>query len=426
MQIKVEKLPKSTVKITVEVSAEKMKTFKDKACEQLSKEVKVKGFRSGHVPENVLEQHVGKDVIKAQTLDVAIPMTYAEAVTKEKLQVVSRPKINILSEDPFKYEAEVAVLPEVKVKDYDKIKIKKVDDKADKKEIEEAVEYMKKSLAEHKDLDRPLKKGDRAEIDFEGQDEGGAVLENTKSKNHPVVLGEKSLIKEFEENLEGMKKGDKKEFTVTFPKPYHAPSLEGKKVKFNVEIKKAQEIIIPKVDEAFVEKVTGRKISVKEFEADVAKNIQARKAEESKMKEENAFLEEVLKRTKVEVPDAMIEEEVGYMLEDMKGDMAKKGVKFEDYLTQMKLTEEKVKENYAKEAEKRIKLRLALSHIFREGNFEITDKEVEAEVEQSLQFYPEKEKEKIREMYKADRNMKVQIKNKLLLKKLFDKFLKVS
>lgn len=426
MQIKVEKLPKSEVKIIIEVSEEEMKRHRDKACEKISHEVKIKGFRPGHIPTHVLEQHVGKEIIKAQTLEIAIPLTYAEAVRSEKIEVVFRPEIKIISEEPLKYEAKVAVMPDTVVKDYDKIKVKKVDDTPDKKEIEEAVSYMKKSLAEHKDITRPLKKGDRAEIDFEGFDEKGVSLENTKSKNHPLVLGEKTLIKEFEEELAGLKQGDKKEFTITFPKPYHAASLEGKKVKFKVEVKKTQEVIIPEVDENFVEKVTGKKMSVKEFEEDIAKNIRARKKEESKMKEENEFLEKILENTKTEVPDALIEEEIQFMLEDVKKDMGNRGIKFEEFLAQTKMTEEKLKEKYRKEAEKRIKLRLALNYIFRTEKFDVTDKDVEAEIERVVKYYPETEKEKVREMYKHDRNLVMQMKNRILLKKLFDKFLKVS
>ncbi|MFH1720075.1 MAG: trigger factor [Patescibacteria group bacterium] len=426
MQITVEKLQKSEVKIIIEVSKEEMAKYKEKAVEQISKDVKIKGFRPGHAPLHVLEEKVGKEVIKAQTLEIVLPLTYAEAVQKEKVEVISRPKINIISEDPFKYEATVAVLPEVKVKDYDKIKVKKLDDKPDSKEVDEAIEYMKKSFTEFKDVQRPLKKGDKADIDFEGFDEKGVSLENTKSKNHPVILGEKTLIREFEDQLVGLKKNDEKELTVKFPKPYHAPSLEGKKIKFKVKVHKTQEVHIPELDEVLIERITGKKMSVKEFKKDVSQNIGFRKKEENKMKYENQFLEKVLENTKVEVPDALVEEEATYMLEDFKRDLAQKGADLGQFMEQTKMDEDRIKEKYKKEAGKRVKIRLALNYIFRTEKFDVTDKEVKAEIEKTLRHYPVVERKRIQEMYKTDRNLMVQIKNRILLQKLFDKFLKVE
>lgn len=426
MQIKVEKLPKSEVKIVIEVKAEEMARFKEKACQKISNEVSIKGFRRGHVPQHVLEEHVGKDLITAQTLEIAIPLTYTDAVHKEKIEVISKPKIKIISQEPFKYEATVAVLPETEVKDYDKIKIKKENDKPEENEVKEAIKYMQKSFAEHKDVERPLKVGDRAEINFEGFDEKGVSLENTKSKNHPLIIGEKTLIEDFEKHLVGLKKDEIKEFTVTFPKKYHAKSLEGKKIKFTVEIKKTQEVILPNIDEKFVERVTGKKMSVKEFEEDVSKNIQARKKEEVKMKHENEFLEEILKRTKTEIPDALLEEEIEFMIDDIKREMSHRGLKFEDYLQHSKLTEDKLKEKYKDEAEKRIKLRLALNAIFRKEKFDIKDSEIKDEIDRITQYYPANEKQKICDMYKNDRDLLIQLKNRILLKKLFDKFLKIE
>lgn len=422
MEYKIKKLEKSQVEIKVTVSEEIMEEAQKKAADEISKDVKVKGFRPGHVPPEVLEKHVDKKYIDAHAQEMAIQKSYAEIVVKEKIQVVSRPKVKIESEDPLTYTATVAVLPEVEVKDYKSIKVDKKEAKVTDKDIQEVLDDLKKHGTKYTDVDRAAKEGDRVEVDFEGFDEDGKAVEGTKSANHPVILGGESLIPGFEDELIGLKKDEKKEFDITFPKDYGKKDFQGKKLKFKVEIKRVEEAEEAEVNDALIEQVTGKKQTLEDFKKDIEKNVIARKEEEEKKRQENEYIEKLMKATKVEIPESLIEEEAHYILHDMKQDISQKGLNWEDFLKQSKIKEEDLMKKYAPEAERRIKVRLALRHVIEAEKLDATEKELNAELEKVKNFYPPAEQEKIMEQYNSG-ELKAQLTNKITLNKLFDKVL---
>ena len=380
----------------------------------------LKGFRPGHIPQAVLEQNVDKKHIDEHAKELAMQRTYADIVVKENIQVISRPKITVEKEEPFIYVAQVAVMPEVEVKDHKSIKVTKKEPKVTEKDVEEVLNDLKKYSTTYKDVDRTAKKGDRVEIDFEGFNEEGKSVPNTKSQNHPVIIGENSLIPGFEDQLIGLKKDEKKEFEITFPKDYGKKDFQNKKLKFKVEVKRVEEAMPPELNEEFVEKMTGKKQSVEDLKKDIEKNIHAKKTQEAKQESENEYIEELLKKTKVEIPDSLIDEESHYILHEMEEEIAGKGLEFDKFLAQSKMTEEDLIKKYRPEAEKRIKIRLALQHIIKEEKIDISEEEINAEFEKIKSFYPEKEQSKIEEDYKKG-ELKPQIKNRLTLRKFFSK-----
>lgn len=422
MNHEIKKLEKSEIEIIITVPEEDFEKYRKKACEDISKNVNAKGFRPGHIPHHVLEQFVEKEYIEAHTQELAIQRSYADAVIKEKLQVISKPKIEIESKSPFKYKATVAVMPEVELKDYKSIKIDKKEVKVVEKDIEDVLEDMKKHGTTYKEADRAAKKGDRAEVDFEGFDSKGKEVEGTKSQNHPVVLGENTLIPGFEEELIGLKKDEKKEFDIKFPKDYHKKEYSEKKVKFKVHIKKIEEPIAPEINEELIEKMTGKKKKIDEFKKEIKENIKARKETEEKNRRENEYVEALIKKLKVELPNSLVDEETGHILADMKDEIGQKGLEFDKFLEQAKTTEDDLKKKYRPEAEKRIKMRLALQEVIKQEKIEISEKEIIAEFEKVKSYYPEDQQKKIEEDFKGG-DLGVQIQNRLTLRKLFEKVL---
>jgi trigger factor len=422
MEYIVKKLPKSEVEIKVTITDEDLKKHFAKACEDISKEVHVKGFRPGHIPMNVLEQHVDKKHIEEHAKELAMQRTYAEIVMKENLQVISRPKVKIEKEEPFTYVAIAAIMPEVEVKDHKSIKIAKKEPKVTEKDIEKVIDDLKKYSTIYKDVDRTAKKGDRVEIDFQGFDDEGKEVPNTKSQNHPVIIGENTLIPGFEDQIIGLKKDEKKEFDITFPKDYGKKDFQNKKLKFKVEVKRVEEAIMPELNEEFVEKMTGKKQSVEDLKKEIEKNILAKKTLEAKQDRENEYIEELLKKTKVEVPDSLIDEEAHYILHEMEDEIASKGLEFSKFLAQAKVTEEELLKKYRPEAEKRIKIRLALQNVMKQENIDIAEDEMNHELEHVKAHYPKQEHSKIEEDYKKG-ELKSQIKNRLTLRKFFEKVL---
>lgn len=423
MQIEVKNLPKSEVKLTIELSAEETQKYMEKAASQVSEVVKVPGFRPGHVPLDVLKGHVREGVIENHMIELAVPDTYSDALAKEKVKAISRPKVNILGTDPLKYEAVVATYPQVSVDGYEKIKIDKKEVKVEDKDVDEVLAEIQKKHATFKEVDRAAKKGDRVEVDFEGFDEGGAVLESTKSKNHPVILGEGTLVPGFEEELEGVKKGEEKEFTVTFPKDYFHKPFQGKKVKFKAKMNTVAEVELPGLTPDFLKKIAGAEIGLDEVKLNIRTNLEHERKHEEHDRRENEYLEEVIKHTKVELPDSLVDEEVEGMIQEFSDELEGRGLNLQKYLEATKKEIKDLKEERKKEAEKRLSLRFGLQHLFEQEKIQVSDADIKKELEKIKNLYPENERYKIDQEYKEGSYLVKRLENKLKIDKLFEKYL---
>ena len=415
MELEVKKLPKSEAEILATLTENDFKKDLENAAIEISKEVKIPGFRPGKVPYETLLQHVGKDLVLNHALDSAIPRVLADVIKKEQLQVIARPKVEVVSLEPLKFKATVALYPEIKVPGYEKIKVKSKDVKIAEKDIDDAIKNVQKELAAWKPHEEKAEKGDKVEIDFEGFDEGGAVLEGTKSLNHPLVLGEGMMVTGFEDNLIGLKTGEIKDFTLTFPKDYHKKNFQDKKVKFNVKVNSILRPSYPTIDDEFVNKYLGEGKKVVDFRKTIHDDLSQYRSVEERKRSENELLEKLLALVKADFSDILVDEEVEYILSEMKHDMSHHGMKFEDYLAHLKKTEEEIRKELRKEAEKRLKLRFGLNEIMEKEKIEVSDTEVEDEIKK-LGFDKEKNAHESREV-------RARIINSARITKLFERFI---
>lgn len=422
MKYSVKHLPKSKVEITVTVEAEDLAKARAQACEEISKEVKIKGFRPGHIPAHILEETIDPEYILAHTKEVALKKAYTDAVLQEKLQVVTRPEIKVETQDPFVFVATVAVMPEVKMGDYQKIKVSEHKAEVKDEDVKAVLDDLVKYSTTYNKVEREAKKGDRVEVDFDGFDENDQPLEGTSSKHHPIIIGEGNMIPGFEEEIVGLKANDEKEFKIRFPKEYHKADFQDKELKFKIKAHSVEEASKPELTDELVEKLTGIKQSVDELKAEIEKNILDRKTQEAKNKRENEYLEKLIEEVKVEIPDELTEEEVNFMLEEIKEEVGAKNLDLQTFLEQAKTTEDELRKKYTPEAEKRIKVRLALQHLIKAEGITVSDDEFTAEVDKIKAKYPPKEH------YKIDKDVstsqtRAQITNRLALRKLFEKVL---
>ncbi|MEK7171301.1 MAG: trigger factor [Patescibacteria group bacterium] len=423
MQTEIKQLPKSELLLTIEVPAELLTKFEDEAARRISEEVDIPGYRKGQAPKAFVIAQVGADGFFREVLNIALPRSYFEVVKEKNLQVVSRPDIKILSKTPLKYEARVGIMPEIKLKGWEKIKLAAKPAEITEKEIDEVVYEMQKYRATFKPLEREVKKGDRVEIDFQGFDEGGAPLEKTKSANHPLFIGEGTLIPGFEEELVGMKTGGKKKFPVKFPKDFHHEPLKGKMVHFEVEMKRAEETILPELNEEFVEKIMGEKKTVPAFREALKIDLKRRKEMEARKQRENELLEKFLKEAKLDAPPVLVEEEVDYMIADLKREIEGKGLKFETYMEKMKNEKRDMKKEFEPEAEKRVRVRLILNFLFKEAKIDVTEEEINTAAQRLSAVTPEADRVKLAEQLKSRGEVYLRLKNNLMLEKLFARFL---
>lgn len=424
MEVKLKKLPKSMLEIEVTTDANQWEKAQKTALKKLSEKIKIDGFRKGHVPEEVLMKQIGgKEALSSYVIEVLLPQTYSEVVKEKQILVLAQPEVEIKSHQPFVYVAKVAVYPEVKLTDYAKIKIKKEASVVTKKEIDDWVEKFRKQVVEYKEVERVAKKGDKVEVDFEGFTLDGVPLDNTKSKNHPVVLGEGGLIPGFEDEIIGMKKGAEKEFEITFPKDYHAEKMAGQKVKFKIKLNLVSEVVLPQIDENFVQKITGTKKSVEDFRKEIETQLLLKKEEDARNKRENDWLKELIKKATMEIPEILLTEEVDFMIDDLKMQGLQQGLPWEHHLKHLQKTEEELRKDFQKTAEERIKMRLVAQEVIKQEKITVDDKTVEVEIKQILESQPAQQKEQYKKHYIKGGKGFMQLKNQLIFDKLFKKML---
>jgi len=425
MKVDIKKLPKSEVELTITVPYETYQKWEKKALEDIGKKIKVSGFRPGSIPEDVIRQNVQPESIKASTLDHVLPQTYAEAVRENNLQVVTQPKVDIKSTvekegDEFVYTAVVAVMPEVKMGDYKKIKVARKPVKVEPKNIDDTIQMIMERYAEWKDVERKAKEGDRAELAFEGFDEKGEAIPNTASKNHPVILGSKTMVPGFEEAVIGMGKGETKEFEVKFPKDYHAQPMQGKNVKFKVTLNRLEEKKEQKLDEEMIEKITGKKQSVEDFKKLVEEDLKKEMEQRNRQDHDNAVVSEVIKITKAELPEALLEQELGMMMEEQKRRVQQQGLSWEQYLQHVKKTEDDFKKDHRKGAEERVLARLGIQHIIKDADLKVEEGEVDKKIEEVINQYPPEQQKAAREHFEKDENARRNFRHNMAADKLID------
>lgn len=371
MEEKVEKLGKGKNKLTITVPAEKMAGYFARSLEKLSQNVKIAGFRPGKAPRMILEENIGKARILAEALDLAVSETYFEAITKEKIAPISSPNVSISKypnygqgeevTEGMVYEAEVESMPEIELADYSNLKLDKIEKKAPSKEdVSKVLGYFQKQRAAFNNVDRPAKKGDRVEINFEGTLKK-VRIDQMCSKNHPLVVGEGNMIPGFEDQIVGMKKGEKKTFKIKFPKDYHAKEYAGKEAEFEIELLDIKEIKLPDLDNEFAKGFGHDTISQLE------KAVEANIAKEMEMEYQNAVesqaIEKVLPLLKAEVPESLVARETDRMVGDMEKQLQAQGISMDVYLKGIKKDIAELKQGFEKQAEKNVKIGLLLSKL---------------------------------------------------------------
>lgn len=378
MESKLEKMPESRVKLIIKGDEEEFKKSYDKALDELSKKIKLSGFRPGKVPKNIAARNIGEDALKAEAIEDLIPNLYYQAVIENKIHPVSRPEVSVKSTDNgIEFVAEVDVLPQITVKDWQGIKVKKIaSDKVTAESITKVTNQLRKERAKFNDPKGAIKSGDFVLISFEGS-VNGVSQEGMASKNHPLVVGEGSMIPGFEDQLLGLKLGDEKEFEIVFPKDYHQKELAKKKAKFKIKVENHRDIELPAADDDFA-KMFGKE-TFSEFEAAIEEELNREEEAESKRKLEDAILTELAKRTKVNLPKSMIDEEVNRLFENMKSRLGLDELKLGLFLEKQKKSVEDIKNEMREQATKNVTVGLALGEVMRDMGIKPNNKDAIAQ-----------------------------------------------
>ena len=389
MSVQVEKLEKNMAKLTVEVSADELEKALETAYQKNKNKFSIPGFRKGKATRQTIEKMYGAAVFYEEAANKLMQMNYPSAVKESGLDIVSRPTVDVVQIEkgkPFIYTVEVAVRPEVTLGNYKGVEVTKVNVEVTEEEVAAALEKERNKNARTISVtDRAVEVGDTAVIDYEGFVDGVA-FEGGKGENHGLEIGSHSFIDTFEDQLVGKNVGEEVDVNVTFPSEYHAPDLAGKPALFKVKINEIKTKEVPELNDEFASEVSEFD-TLDEFKEDLKKNLVTQKENEAKGKKEDEAISKVVEACTMEIPDAMIETQCEDMIDEFSGRIAQSGLSMDQYLQFSGMTMAKLMEQVRPEAEKRIKTSLVLDAIANAENFEISDEEVDAEIEKMASMY---------------------------------------
>lgn len=389
MNVKVDKQENSKVVLEFTMDKETFEKELDKAFHKNAKYFKVPGFRNGKVPRNVVEKVYGEGVLYETVIEDNVDDEYRKAVEDNKLEVVSKPELDVKQIGKGKdliYTVTLFVKPEATVKKYKGLEVKKIDSKVSKKDVDAAIESDRQKNARVVSVDdRDLQKDDISTIDFEGFVDGVA-FEGGKAENFELTIGSGQFIPGFEDQLIGMKIGEEKEINVTFPKEYHAENLAGKPATFKVKLISIKSKILPELDDEFAKDVSEFE-TLADYRKDVEKKVKKQKEESAKNQKEIAVIDKLVENTEVVIPESMIDDEVESMSNQFASNLAYQGLDLKTYCMYMNTTEEEFKKNLRPEAEKNVKLKLALDAIEKLEDIKVEAKEIDEKIDELKKQY---------------------------------------
>ena len=374
-----EKLEKSKVVLTIEVGAEEFEAAINKAYLKMRGKIAVAGFRPGKAPRKMIEKLYGVEVFYEEAVNIVLPDAYESAVKEQELQVVGYPEVELVEcgKDGVTFKATVSVYPEVKLGQYKGLEAPRAEVKVMAADVNARLKEMAERNARMVSVDRPVKKGDTATIDFEGFD-NGVPFEGGKGEGFDLEIGSGSFVPGFEEQLIGMKAGEEKDIDITFPENY-TPELAGKPVVFHVKVNEVKVKEIPAIDDEFAKDVSEFD-TLKELKADLKKKITAERKEAAQRAFEDALMQKVAAGIECDIPDELVEMQADRMLENFKQQMASQGIAFEQYLQMTGSTEAEFKAQAHGPALEQVRMDLAIEAIIAAEGLEATKEEIEAEI----------------------------------------------
>ena len=381
-----EKLEKSRVALTIEVGAEEFEAAVNKAYLKMRGKINVPGFRVGKAPRKIIEKMYGAEVFYEEAVNIILPDAYEAAVKEQELDVVGYPEVELESctKDGVVFKCTVAVYPEVKLGQYKGLEAPKAEVKVAAADVNARLKEMADRNSRLVSVERAVKKGDTADIDFEGFD-NGVAFDGGKGENFDLEIGSGSFVPGFEEQLIGMKAGEEKDIDITFPENY-TPELAGKPVVFHVKVNEVKVKEVPALDDEFAKDVSEFD-TLKELKADIKKKLTAERTESAQRAFEDVLMAKVAEGVEADVPHEMVELQAEQMTEGFKQQLASQGIPFDQYLKMTNTTEADFKSQAYGPAEQQVKMDLAVSAIVKAENLEATDDEVEAEMKKVADRY---------------------------------------
>lgn len=387
--IRNEKVADNTVELEFKLSKEQFADALTKAFRKANADITVPGFRKGKAPRSVVEKMYGEEVFFNDAIDALLPEAYAQAVEQAGLEPVARPSVEVVScskEEGCTIKATVIVKPEVTVKEYKGLKATKANVNVEDAQVEAELNHLRDRNSRLVDVtDRKAENGDTTNINFEGFVDGVA-FEGGKGENFDLTLGSGQFIPGFEDQVAGHEIGEEFDVNVSFPEEYHAAELAGKPSVFKVKINSIKTKQLPDLDDEFAKDVSEFD-TLDELKADIRKALETRANQEAELAVENTLVDAVVDSMEAIIPNEMVEARIDEMVRDFEGRMMQQGLQLDTYLKYTGMTMESFRKTFAEQADKQVKIRLALEKVAELENIVVSDEDVEAELQKIADTY---------------------------------------
>ena len=380
-----EKISSNQVKLTFEVAAEDFEAAMQAAYLRERKRIMVPGFRKGHAPRKLIETMYGADVFVQDAVEDIANKEYPAALEAEKIDVVDRPVLDVQQAEPGKplqFTCTVYVRPDVTLGQYKGLEVEVARQVVTQEMIDARIaQDQDKQSRQVEVLDRPVENGDTVHLDYAGTVDGVA-FEGGTAENQTLVIGSDTFIPGFEAQMVGMCVGEERDLNVTFPEKYHSDELAGKAAVFHVKVISIEKTEKPEVNDEFAQ--DNGYDNLEAYKAAIVAELQEAADKRRDSLVENALVEKAVEGATVDIPEAMITDQAGYLVREMEMNMAYQGLRMQDYLRYTNQTIEDLRAQYRPEAEKRTKTELVLEAIRKAEGIEPTEEEIHAQaVEQA-------------------------------------------
>ena len=360
-----------------------------------AKYINIPGFRKGKAPMQIVEKHYGPEIFYEDAFNELVPEIYEKAIEENNVDAVSRPQIDITQMEKGKdliFTATVQVSPDVKLGKYKGIELKNIEYNVSDEDIEHELGHMLERNSRLVSIDdRPVEPKDIAVIDFEGFVDG-TPFEGGKAEKHELEIGSNTFIPGFEDQIIGMKIDEEREINVKFPEDYFSKNLAGKEAMFKVKLHEIKKKELPELNDEFAKDVSEFE-TLAELKDSIKEKMDAENKSRAKFELEDLAIKTVCEKVEVDIPSAMIDNEVENMIQDIRTRLSYQGLTLEQYLKMMNKAEEDMRNEFKEQAERSVKSRLVLDAIVETEKLEATQEEIDERIKEMAKNYGKKEEE---------------------------------
>ena len=386
--ISCEKLEKSMVELQFSIDAETFKAAVNNAFKREGKKYAIPGFRKGKAPRHMIEKMYGSDIFHYDAVNDLFPEAYEAAVKEAKIDVVGRPDPEVVSmseADGVVLKVKVAVKPEVELGEYAGLTVTKEAKNVNEADVDAEVKRMQDRNGRLLTREGAAENGETVDIDFEGFVDGKA-FEGGKAEHYSLVLGSGSFIPGFEDQVVGHSAGEEFDVNVKFPEEYGAAELAGKDATFKIKLHEVKYKELPALDDDFAKDVSEYD-TLDELKDSIRNNIKTNLDKQAEQKVENDLMDQVITNMKADIPDAMVDSRIDELVQDFEYRISQQGLKLADYLKYMGMNIEQFRAQFKEQADKQVKMRLAMEAIVAKEGITASDEEFEEEVKRIADAY---------------------------------------